>query len=222
MARTNGAHAVGLDEPATVSAPARPLSRSQTIRRQRIIDVALAMLETRSHDQLQMRDISQTANLALATVYRYFPSKELLLARVFEQWCEGYWTRLARAPDGRANIERLIDLASRSVEAYESQPNILVMLSALELSNDPAVAVVMEDIRARADEFFLAALEGLDPTDAAGIVDVVFAVMGAKLTDWVRGAIAIGDVHRAMEITIRLLLEYRDPSVGHTVIGATE
>ena len=57
------------------------------------------MLETRSYDQLQMRDISQAANLALATVYRYFPSKELLLARVFEQWCEGYWTRLARAAD---------------------------------------------------------------------------------------------------------------------------
>jgi hypothetical protein len=48
-------------------------------------------------------------------------------------------------------------------------------------------------------------------------VDVVFAVMGAKLAEWVRGAIVIGEVHRAMETTIRLLLEYQDP----TVIGAT-
>ena len=84
-----------------------------------------------------MREISQAADLALATVYRYFPSKELLLARVFEQWCEGYWTRLARAADGRANIDRLIDLASRSVEAYVSQPNILMMISELQLSKDP-------------------------------------------------------------------------------------
>ena len=221
MARASGAQVVRLDEAATVTAPARQLSRSQTIRRQKIINVALSMLETRSFDQLQMRDISQRANLALATVYRYFPSKELLLARVFEQWCEGYWTRLARAADGRANIDRLIDLASRSVEAYESQPNVFVMISALQLSNDPAVAAVMEDIRARADEFFLAALEGLDPNDAAGIVDVVFAVMGAKLTDWARGRLVIGEVHRAMEATIRLLLEYQDPALG-TEIGATE
>jgi AcrR family transcriptional regulator len=192
------------------------------MRRQKIIHVALSMLETRNSDQLQMRDISQSANLALATVYRYFPSKELLLARVFEQWCESYWTRLARAADGRANIDRLIDLASRSVEAYESHPNILVMIAALQLSNDPAVAAVMEDIRERAERFFLDALEGLDPADAAGIVDVVFAVMGSKLTEWVRGAIAINEVHRAMETTIRLLLEYQDPSVGHTMIGATE
>ena len=141
MARANSAHALSLDPPVTVSAPARPLSRSQTIRRQKIINVALSMLETRNSDQLQMRDISQSANLALATVYRYFPSKELLLARVFEQWCEGYWTRLARAADGRANIDRLIDLASRSVEAYESHPNILVMISALELS-DPDSNIV--------------------------------------------------------------------------------
>jgi AcrR family transcriptional regulator len=215
-------HAVSLDETAAASAHDRPLSHSQTIRRQKILDVALSMLETRSYDQLQMRDISQSTNLALATVYRYFPSKELLLARVFEQWCEGYWTRLARAADGRANVDRLIDLASRSVEAYESQPNILVMISALQLSNDPAVAAVMEDIRARAERFFLAALRGLDPADAAGIVDVVFAVMGAKLAVWVRGAIPIGDVHRAMETTIRLLLEYQEPSVGRTTIGASE
>ena len=194
------------------------LTRSQAMRRERILSVALAMLETRGHDQLQMRDISQTSELALATVYRYFPSKDLLLARVFEQWCEGYWTRLARAADGRANTDRLIDLASRSVEAYESQPNILVMISALQLSNDPAVSAVMEDIRERAERFFLAALEGLDPADAAGIVGVVFAVLGAKLAEWVRGAIVIGDVHRAMATTIRLLLEYRDPSV----IGAIE
>ena len=207
-----------LDEPATTSAHVRPLSRTQTIRRQRIIDVALSMLDTCSADQLQMRDISQAADLALATVYRYFPSKELLLARVFEQWCEGYWTRLARAADGRANIDRLADLTSRSVEAYLSHPNMLMMISELQLSKDPVVTALMEDIRARAERFFLAALEGLDPIDASGIVDVVFVVMGAKLTAWARGAIAMGEVHRAMQTTIRLLLEYQDLSL----IGATE
>ena len=207
-----------LDEPAPTSAHVRPLSRTQTVRRQRIIDVALSMLDTCSADQLQMRDISQAADLALATVYRYFPSKELLLARVFEQWCEGYWTRLARAADGRANIDRLADLTSRSVEAYLSHPNMLMMISELQLSKDPVVAAVMEDIRARAERFFLAALEGLDPIDASGIVDVVFVVMGAKLTAWARGAIAMGEVHRAVQTTIRLLLEYQDVSL----IGATE
>jgi len=217
VARTSWSHEVSLDEPATLSAPVRPLSRSQTIRRQRIIDVALSMLDTSSFDQLQMRDISQAADLALATVYRYFPSKELLLARVFEEWCEGYWTRLARAADGRANVDRLIDLAARSVDAYVSHPNILTMISELQLSKDPLVAAVMEDIRERAQRFFLAALEGLDAADASGIVDVVFAVMGAKLAQWVRGAIAMDEVPRAMETAIRLLLEYRDPGV----IGAT-
>jgi len=207
-----------LDELTTTSAHVRPLSRTQTMRRQRIIDVALSMLDTCSADQLQMRDISQAADLALATVYRYFPSKELLLARVFEQWCESYWTRLARAADGRANIDRLADLTSRSVEAYLSHPNMLVMISELQLSKDPVVTAVMEDIRARAERFFLAALEGLDPIDASGIVDVVFVVMGAKLTAWARGAIAMGEVHRAMQTTIRLLLEYQDLSL----IGATE
>jgi AcrR family transcriptional regulator len=208
---TGGVHAVELGEPAAVSAPRRPLTRSQVLRRQRIIDVALSMLDTRSFDQLQMRDISQAADVALATVYRYFPSKELLLAHVFERWCEGYWTQLAQSADGRANIDRLVDLASRSVAAYGNEPNIFTMLSALSLSVDPAVAAVMHDIRQRAERFFLSALDGVDATDAVGVIEVVFAVMEAKLTQWARGAIAISDVHRAMETTIRLLLEYQDP-----------
>jgi NAD(P)-dependent dehydrogenase (short-subunit alcohol dehydrogenase family)/AcrR family transcriptional regulator len=177
---------------APVSAPARPLSALADDPPQRIITSRSRCSRRVATTSCRCATSSQTADLALATVYRYFPSKELLLAHVFEQWCEGYWTRLARAADGRANIDRLIDLASRSVEAYESHSNILVMISTLQLSNDPSVSAVMEDIRGRAERFFLAALEGLDPTDAAGIVDVVFAVMGAKLAEWVRG----GDLHR--------------------------
>jgi TetR/AcrR family transcriptional regulator, cholesterol catabolism regulator len=194
----------------TVSA-ARPLSRSQAARRQKIIDVALDMLKTRSHEQVQMRDISQAADLALGTVYRYFPSKELLLAYVFEEWCEGYWDRLGQAADGRANVDRLIELARRSVEAYENEPNILAMLTALGLSNDPAVTAILTEISRRAAQFFLNNLTDIDPADAAAVVDVLLTMVGSKLTLWTRGQISIEQVYESMDSTVRLLLEFRDP-----------
>ncbi|MDQ1584025.1 MAG: TetR/AcrR family transcriptional regulator, cholesterol catabolism regulator [Microbacteriaceae bacterium] len=160
-----------------------------------------------------MRDIAQEANLALGTVYRYFPSKELLLAYVFEEWCEGYWERLAETADGRANVDRLIELSRRSVEAYANEPNIHAMITSLQLSTDPAVIALMSEITQRAARFFLDNIKGLDEPDAVGVVEVVFAVMGAKLGAWGRGLTTIADVYTSMEKTVRLLLEFRDPKM---------
>jgi TetR/AcrR family transcriptional regulator, cholesterol catabolism regulator len=188
----------------------RPLSRSQALRRQRIIDEALAMCRDQSHTQTQMRDIAEAASLALGTVYRYFPSKELLLAAVFERWCEGYWGMLGTAAEGQANVDRLIDLAHRSVQAYIDEPNILEMLTALNSSTDPAIVEKLNAIGQRAARFFLDNLHGLPEAAAAGIVDILFSVMQVKLTLLVTGQISPEQVYEDTRKTVRLLLEFHD------------
>ena len=107
----------------------RPLSKSQALRRRRIIDAALTLVRQQGHAQTQMREIADVSELALGTVYRYFPSKEVLLASVFEVWCEGYWETLGIAAEGQANVDRLIDLARRSLQAYVDERNILTMIN---------------------------------------------------------------------------------------------
>jgi TetR/AcrR family transcriptional regulator, cholesterol catabolism regulator len=189
---------------------ARPLSKSQALRRQKIIDAALAMCRDQSHTQTQMRDIAEAASLALGTVYRYFPSKELLLASVFERWCEDYWEMLGVASEGQANVDRLIDLAHRSVQAYIDEPNILELLTSLHSSTESAIVEKLNAIGQRAARFFLDNLHGLPDAAAAGVVDILFSVMQAKLSLLVTEQISADQVHGDTEKTVRLLLEFHD------------
>src|SRR5712664_4710372 len=64
-------------------------SAAQRERRKRILDATLALASKGGYDAVQMRTVAERANVALGTLYRYFPSKIHLLvsglAREFER-----------------------------------------------------------------------------------------------------------------------------------------
>ena len=58
------------------------LTTSQAARRGRVIEAALTLGADGGYDAVQMRDVATTAGVALGTIYRYFSSKDHLLAEV--------------------------------------------------------------------------------------------------------------------------------------------
>lgn len=74
---------------AAVRAPARPASRGQVARRKRILDVAAEMAEELPFEQVQMADLAKRAEVALGTLYRYFPSKTQLFVEMFFEELDG-------------------------------------------------------------------------------------------------------------------------------------
>src|SRR6478609_2965544 len=76
--------------PAVAAAPALPdpatLPAGQQERRDRIVHAAFALLERGEYDAIQMRDVAREAGVALATIYRYFTSKEHLYAAALLEW----------------------------------------------------------------------------------------------------------------------------------------
>jgi AcrR family transcriptional regulator len=64
-------------EPAIGGAPTAPAS--QQARRERILDAAVELAEAGGYDAVQMREVAERADVALGTLYRYFPSKTHLL-----------------------------------------------------------------------------------------------------------------------------------------------
>src|SRR5579859_858711 len=67
------------------------LPRGQRERRSRIVRGAIALLEHGGeYDSIQMRDVAQEAGVALATVYRYFTSKEHLYAAALLDWATNF------------------------------------------------------------------------------------------------------------------------------------
>ena len=61
------------------SGEAELTSAAQRDRRKRILDATLALASKGGYDAVQMRTVAEQANVALGTLYRYFPSKIHLL-----------------------------------------------------------------------------------------------------------------------------------------------
>jgi AcrR family transcriptional regulator len=61
------------------AATVRTPPASQLARRERILDAAIALAGEGGYDAVQMREVADRADVALGTLYRYFPSKVHLL-----------------------------------------------------------------------------------------------------------------------------------------------
>src|SRR5260370_20130664 len=121
------------------SHPARRLSLARQARRERIIMAGFELLLAADYDSVQIRDVADRAGVALATVYRYFPSKEQLFGHVLMRWHEDRWRRLGGRSEGGSNRERLTDGALRTVAAYEKEAQFLTLKFRIEQSRDAAV-----------------------------------------------------------------------------------
>lgn len=90
------------------SNPPKPRKRPRQARSQMLVDAiqqaCLLILEREGPEQLTTNRIASVAGVNIASVYRYFPNKEAVLAEVFERHIEQY-TADARSRIG--DIERL-------------------------------------------------------------------------------------------------------------------
>jgi AcrR family transcriptional regulator len=75
--------------PPTQTEAGRETPAAQVARRERILDAAVELASEGGYDAVQMREVADRAEVALGTLYRYFPSKVHLLVsalgRTFSQ-----------------------------------------------------------------------------------------------------------------------------------------
>src|ERR1700688_752004 len=88
----------------------RSLTRAQEARRQRVSDAAMELGLEGGYEAVQMRHVAAHAHVAMGTDYRYFSSKDHLLAAALVFWVEQLDARLAQVrPRGAVASERVID-----------------------------------------------------------------------------------------------------------------
>jgi AcrR family transcriptional regulator len=182
------------------------LPRGQQERRDRIVQAAIALLEHGEYDAIQMRDVAQEAGVALATVYRYFTSKEHLYAAALLEWAAGYPAdgQSKRAGDG-SDEAQLRALMRRAVRAFERYPQMMRAEIVLESSPDPNARALFDQFAARNGLALQGALATTDPAQAAAIIDTVNAVLATRLRSWALGRTTIGEVDRSVQRTLDLI-----------------
>jgi TetR/AcrR family transcriptional regulator, cholesterol catabolism regulator len=129
-------------------APTRPvLTKSQQARRERVIRAALELGAEGGYDAVQMRDVATRAEVALGTIYRYFPSKDALLVAVMVQWVDDLQRRVSRhPPTGDSTVERVTDVFDRAIRTMDREPKLTSAVITAMTAGDPAAVDAMLEV----------------------------------------------------------------------------
>lgn len=169
--------------------PVDTLTKSQAARRRRVIRSALELAAEGGYEAVQMRDVAARANVALGTIYRYFSSKDSLLASAMVEWVtELEKTVLARPPSGADTADRVMDVLNRALRAMERQPELARAVVSALTSGDPAgVEALNGMISALARIMRPAFPDDVDPADEASVAKMLGHVWWSCLIGWANG-----------------------------------
>src|SRR4051794_32884024 len=100
-------------------------TEAQRARRRRILRAAADLATEGGFDAVQMREVAERADVALGTLYRYFPSKIHLLVSVLADEMDALHNRLKAASAGpESPEERVSAVLHRAVRALGANPSL--------------------------------------------------------------------------------------------------
>ena len=185
--------------------PAQPVTEAQRARYQRMVEVATMLVTTGGEDALQMSEMPALAEVSLATLYRYFPSKEHLLFAVVHQHLESL---LARAhPSQRTGLtvsERVAQNLLRAFEFDQRVPTMGSVVRRLARLSDPVFRSERERAGMLQMDIVLKVAEPMSEHQRQ-VLWVVLAAAGAAIEGWMVGSIAPSKVRFAIFTACRLL-----------------
>ncbi len=198
---------------ATTGSTAR--TPSQHARRARIVDAATALLDDREYERIQVREVAEAADVALATLYRYFPSKEQLYATVLVTWAESFDPAAGRGGSAASTDQaRLRAALRRAVRAYERHPNFYRLITALEVVTDPVVADLYARFAAQFCGALRTSLRAVDDDDAESIAQLTSSLLGSLLRSWSLGKAPITRVYAELDRAVDLIFREPAPAAG--------
>jgi TetR/AcrR family transcriptional regulator, cholesterol catabolism regulator len=183
-------------------------SAAQRDRRKRILDATLALASKGGYDAVQMRTVAERADVALGTLYRYFPSKIHLLvselAREFEQTQE----KLDRKPiPGETPYERMMYVLSRITRSMQREPMLTEAMTRAFMFADPSAAAEVNTVARLMEQVLTKAMHDGEPSaDDKAVARVIGDVWLSNLVAWVTRRASANDVSNHLELAARLLL----------------
>ena len=199
------------------------LSPSQARRRQRIVDEAYEMILESDGENVQIRDVAERAGVALGTAYRYFGSKDRLFAEAFEKWHDLQAAELTEiATKGKTNSDRLRLVATGLLDGHARQPQFSrIVRESLLATSDPMVVEILHRCDDRANQVFRAALHGIESRDADAIALLVGSWVNIARDRMAAGVVTLDELGRLISKAVRIVLEFRDPTLDGDRVSPT-
>jgi AcrR family transcriptional regulator len=186
-------------------------SSAQRDRRKRILDATLALASKGGYDAVQMRTVAERADVALGTLYRYFPSKIHLLVSAMARELERVTERTARAElPGGTPFDRLMFILSRITKGMQRDPQLTEAMTRAFMFADASAAAEVDTVGRLMDHMIARAMTDDEPTEEQlAIARVISDVWLSNLVAWVTRRASATDVANRLELTISLLFGHK-------------
>ena len=186
-------------------------SAAQRDRRKRILDATYELASDGGFDAVQMRAVADRADVALGTLYRYFPSKIHLLVSALGRQFEQAETSLRERPiPGDTPSERVILVLKKTTRGLQGDPHLTEALTRAFMFADASVAAEIHNVGMLMTSMLTHAMDP-DRTsevtdDDVAIARVIGDVWLSALVAWVTGRSTAADTAQHMETAVRMLL----------------
>lgn len=185
-------------------------SSAQRERRERILDATIALASLGGFDAVQMRAVADRADVALGTLYRYFPSKIHLLVTALAREFERTEAALAESRiEGDTPADRVVTVLRWTTSGLEDDPHLTEALTRAFMFADRSVANEIRLVARLLTRILTHAMhpdrDEVDDEDVA-IARVVGDVWLASLVGCVTGRSTTAETSAHMERAVRLIV----------------
>jgi TetR/AcrR family transcriptional regulator, cholesterol catabolism regulator len=192
--------------------PLADMTSRQLIRRAKLIEAVIDLIAEVGAEAVQMRDVAQRSGVALATVYRYFNSKDHLLAAALEDWQRRLTRRILASRGGETDQDPLpgiLEYLRRAQRAFYRNPEMTALMLQAATSTDPDVRAGIEQMNRTNAEMFNKLLEGVAPENVPNITFGLNAALSNALAAVLTGMMTLEESLNRVEWVARVLLTPR-------------
>ncbi|MFT4394381.1 cholesterol catabolism transcriptional regulator KstR [Gordonia lacunae] len=187
-------------------------STAQRERRRRILDATLALASKGGYDAVQMRTVADKADVAVGTLYRYFPSKVHLLVTALAREFERVESKVDRSLlRGDTAIDRLRHVLDMITFAMQRDPLLTEAMTRAFMFADASATAEVDQVAGIIDRLLAGAIvdDGEPTEEDLAIARVLSDVWMSNLVQWLTRRASATDVTNRLELTVRLLLKDR-------------
>jgi AcrR family transcriptional regulator len=196
------------------------MTERQLQRRRALLAAVMQLAAERGIDNVQMKLVAESSGVALGTTYRYFASKEHLLASALVDWHSRLADRVLTEANAPRNVgeqvDRLVDFLHRGIRGFQRYPSYADLLLYVSGSRDPFANEALERMSGRNNRVLRFYLGTEIPDDAFETLSfVVGSIWQNSILSWRSGHHPLADAYRLCENGVRLacsgLLIPREP-----------
>jgi AcrR family transcriptional regulator len=188
------------------------MTSRQLIRRAKIIEAVIDLIGEVGAEEVQMRDVARRSRVALATVYRYFSSKDHLLAAALEDWQKRLTRRIvaSASPPAQDPLSGMLDYLRRAQRAFNRNPAMAALMHQMMTSNVPEARVAIDEMNRTNSDMFNRLLDGITPEEIPNVSFGINAALSSAIAGMLTENVTLEEAICRVEWVARVLID------GHT------